>query len=80
MDVGSPGNASVMVKPMQASEAGKVEIGNVGDADDVGDEVDCASVGDEVIRMPAMRMPTRADSSRVVDKVVFVPAMRLPQR
>ena len=36
------GNASVMVKPMPASEAGKVEIGNVGDANDVGFEVDCA--------------------------------------
>ena len=59
MDVGSLGNASVMVKPMQASEAGKVEIGNVGDAAYVGDEVDCASVGDEVVHVPAMRMPTR---------------------
>ena len=36
------GNASVMVKPMPASEAGKVEIGNFGDAADVGIEVDCA--------------------------------------
>ena len=48
-----------MVKPMQASEAGKVEIGNVGDAANVGDEVDCASVGDEVVRVPAMRLPMR---------------------
>ena len=53
------GNASVMVKPMPASEAGKVEIGNVGDAADVGDGVDSASVGDKVVRVPAMRMPTR---------------------
>ena len=53
------GKASVMVKPMPASKAGKVEIGNVGDAADVGNEVDGASVGDEVVRVPAMRMPTR---------------------
>ena len=53
------GNASVMVKPMPASEAGSFEIGNVGDAADVGNEVDGTSVGNEVVRVPAMRMPTR---------------------
>ena len=56
------GNASVMVKPMPVSEAGKVEIGNVGDngdATDVGNEVDGACVGHEVVSVPAMRMPTR---------------------
>ena len=41
---------------MLASEAGKVEVGNVGD---VGNEVEGASVGDEVIHVPAMRMSLR---------------------
>ena len=56
------GNASVMVKPMPASEASKVEIGNVGDkgdATDVGNEVDGTCVGHEVLLVPAKRMPTR---------------------
>ena len=53
------GNASVMVKPMPASEAGKVEIDNVGDAANVSNEVDCASVIVEVVCVPAIRMPTR---------------------
>ena len=44
------GNASVMVKPMPASEAGKVGVG------DVGDELKGTSIGNEVV--PAMRMPT----------------------
>ena len=44
-----------MVKPMLASEAGKVEVGDVGD---VGAEAEGARVGDEVVRVPAMRMPT----------------------
>ena len=47
------GNASVMVKPMPASEAGKVAIGNVGN------ELDSASIWDEVVRLPAMRLPMR---------------------
>ena len=42
------GNASVMVKPMPASEAGKVGVG---------DELDSASVLDEVVCLPAMRLP-----------------------
>ena len=46
------GNASVIVKPMPASQAGKFEIG------DVGDELKGTSIGDEVVRVPAMRMPT----------------------
>ena len=50
------GNASVMVRHMLASEAGKVEVGNVGD---VGNEVEGASVGDEVICVPAMRLSLR---------------------
>ena len=53
------GKASVMVKPMPASKAGKVEIGNVGDAADVDDEINCASIGNEVVHVPAMRTPTR---------------------
>ena len=63
------GNASVMVKPMPASKAGKVAIGNVGDVgpcfagaggeDKVGNKVDGASVWDEVVRVPAMRLPMR---------------------
>ena len=40
-----------MVKPMLASEVGKDEVGNVGD------EAKGASLGDEVVRVPAMRMP-----------------------
>ena len=44
-----------MVKPMPASEAGKVEVGDVGD---FGAEAEGARVGDEVVRVPAMRMPT----------------------
>ena len=40
-----------MVKPMPASEAGKVGVG------DVGDELKGTSIGDEVVRVPAMRMP-----------------------
>ena len=46
-----------MVKPMQASEAGKVAIGDVGDGTSVGDELDSASVWDGVVRLPAMRLP-----------------------
>ena len=42
-----------MVKPMPASEAGKVGVGNVGD------ELDSASVWDEVVRLPAMSLPMR---------------------
>ena len=42
------GNASVMVKPMPASEAGKVVIGDVGDGN---------GVGDELVSVPAMRLP-----------------------
>ena len=42
------GNASVMVKPMPAREAGKVAIGDVGDG---------TSVGDELVNVPAMRLP-----------------------
>jgi hypothetical protein len=69
------GNASVMVKPMPASKAGKVAIGTVGDFGDTGDvgpclagaggedkvgnKVDGASVWDEVVRVPAMRLPMR---------------------
>ena len=69
------GNASVMVKPMPASKAGKVAIGNVGNFGDTGDvgpclagaggedkvgnKVDGASVWDEVVRVPAMRLPMR---------------------
>ena len=53
------GNASVMVKPMPASEAGKVAIGDVGDGTSVGDELDSASVWDGVVRLPAMRLPMR---------------------
>ena len=49
-------NASVMVKPMPASEASRVEIG---DAANVGDEVDSASVGDEVVSVPEKRLPMR---------------------
>jgi hypothetical protein len=45
------GNASVMVKPMPATKAGKVAIGNVGN------ELDSASVWDGVVRLPAMRLP-----------------------
>ena len=48
-----------MVKPIPAREAGKVEIGNVGDAADVGNEADGISVGDEVVSVPAMRLPMR---------------------
>ena len=47
------GNASVMVKPMSAREAVKVAIG------DVGNELDSASIWDEVVRLPAMRLPMR---------------------
>ena len=47
------GNASVMVKPMPASEAGKVAIA------DVGNELDSASIWDEVVRLPVMRLPMR---------------------
>ena len=43
------GNASVLVKPVPSSEANRVEI--------VGDEVDGASVGDEVVSVPEMRLP-----------------------
>ena len=50
------GNASVLVKPMPASEASRVEIG---DAANVGDEVDSASVGDEVVSVPEKRLPMR---------------------
>jgi hypothetical protein len=62
------GNASVMVKPMLASEASIVAIGDVGDAADVSDEGDGTSVGDEL------------DSAIVWDEVVRLPAMRLPMR
>ena len=48
-----------MVKPMPASEAGKVEIGIIDNAADVGNEVDGASVDDEVVSVPAMRLPMR---------------------
>ena len=53
------GNTSVMVKPMPASEAGKVAIGDVGDGTSVGDELDSAIVWDEVVCLPAMRLPMR---------------------
>ena len=48
-----------MVKPMPASEASKVAIGDVGDAADVSDEGDGTSVGDELVSVPAMRLPMR---------------------
>ena len=50
-----------MVKPMPASEAGKVGVGDVGDelkGTSIGDELKGTSIGDEVVRVPAMRMPT----------------------
>ena len=47
------GNASVLVKPMPASKASKVAIG------DVGNELDSASIWDEVVRLPVMRLPMR---------------------
>ena len=47
------GNASVMVKPMPASQAGKFEIGNDGN------ELDSASVWDEVVGLPTMRLLMR---------------------
>ena len=57
-----------MVKPMPASEAGKVAIGDVCDAADVSDEGDGTSVGDDL------------DSASVWDEVVRLPAMSLPMR
>jgi hypothetical protein len=57
-----------MLKPMPASEAGKVAIGDVGDGTSVGDVGDGTSVGDEL------------DSASVWDGVVRLPAMRLPMR
>ena len=41
-----------MVKPMLASEASKVEVG------DVGNEVEGPRIGDEIVRVPAMRKRT----------------------
>ena len=48
-DVGDAGN----IRPCFASTGGEDKVGHVGN------EVDGASVWDEVVRLPAMRLPMR---------------------
>ena len=64
-----------MVKPMPASKAGKVAIGNVGNFGDAGDVGPCfAGAGSED------KVGNKVDGASVWDEVVRVPAMRLPMR